>query len=83
MESFSSLLTRIGWASWGFQYRIAATAAFVLAALWISTLVVPAALRLLRPLVFLISVALAVVALFPEIGCAVGLSDALGALCRR
>ena len=72
MESFSSLLTRIGWASWGFQYRIAAAAAFVLVTLWISTLIVPASLRLLRPLLLLASVALAVIALFPEIGCTVG-----------
>ena len=68
-EILGALAERIGWEAWGLPYRFGVALAIVLLAYWAGRALIPATFRLLRPVVFLIAVAVAVAALFPNVSC--------------
>jgi hypothetical protein len=71
------------WDAWTPEYRVLAIAVALALAYWGLRVVVPAVLRVLRP-VFIVAFLLgAVWALFPEATCSIGLISKLPVVCSR
>ena len=86
MEYFKELANRANlgnWDSWSMQYRVLAVVVGLLAAYVALRVMVPAALRVLRPAIFLAIVLLAVWALYPTENCSIEFLSKLPILCAR
>jgi hypothetical protein len=71
------------WDAWTPEYRVLAIAVALALAYWVLRVVVPAVLRILRP-VFIVAFLLgAVWVLFPEATCSIGLISKLPVVCSR
>jgi hypothetical protein len=71
------------WESWGTQYRLLAVALGLLAAYVSLRVMVPAVLRILRPLLFLAFALTALWALFPTEVCSIELLSKMPIHCMR
>ena len=71
------------WDSWSMQYRLLAVVVGLLAAYWGLRVMLPAVLRILRPVLFLVIVLAAVWALFPAETCSIEFLSRLPVLCAR
>lgn len=71
------------WDAWTPEYRILAIAVGLALAYWALRVAVPAALRVLRPVLFAAFVLAAVWALFPEATCSIELLSKLPTICAR
>jgi multisubunit Na+/H+ antiporter MnhE subunit len=69
------------WDSWSTQYRVLAVVVGLVVAYWALRVMVPAVLRVLRPILFLAIVLTAVWALFPAETCSIVLLSKLPVLC--
>lgn len=71
------------WDAWSPAYRVLAIAVGLAVAYWALRIVVPAVVRILRPVLFLVFVLAAVWALFPEATCSIELISKLPVICAR
>ena len=86
MEYLNKLLARAdlgAWDSWPVHYRVLAVVAAALLAYWLLRVVVPAFLRLARPVLLLLLVVAAVWAVFPKEMCSMEWASKLPVLCAR
>ena len=86
MEYLKKLLARTdlgAWDSWPVHYRVLAVVAAALLAYWLLRVVVPAFLRLARPVLLLLLVAAVVWAVFPDEMCSMRWASKLPVLCAR
>jgi len=86
VESVKELAARAhlgSWDSWSTQYRVFAVVVGLVVAYWALRAMVPAVLRILRPVLFLAIVLAAVWALFPAETCSIELLSRLPVLCAR
>ncbi|MFI5003126.1 MAG: hypothetical protein ACHQK9_24830, partial [Reyranellales bacterium] len=66
LEKLAARADLSDWDSWGVQYRVLAVVAVALLVYWALRVVVPAFLRLARPVLLLLLVVAAVWAAFPQ-----------------
>ena len=84
MEYVKELAARAhlgSWDSWSTQYRVLAVVVGLVVAYWALRVMVPAVLRVLRPILFLAIVLTAVWALFPAETCSIEFLSKLPVLC--
>jgi hypothetical protein len=72
-----------GWDSWSVQYRVLSVVAAALLVYWVLRIVVPAFLRLARPVLLLLLVLAAVWAAFPAEMCSMAWASKLPIICSR
>jgi hypothetical protein len=70
-----------GWDSWSVPYRVLAIVAAALLAYWLVRVVVPAAVRLARPVLLLLLAVVVVWAVFPNEMCSMSWASKLPVLC--
>ncbi len=86
MEYFNELMARANlgsWESWSAQYRVLAIIIGLMVAYWALRVMVPAVLRILWPVFFLVLVLGAVWALYPNETCSITFLSKLPVLCVR
>ena len=86
MEYFKELVARANlgtWDSWSMQYRVLAVIVALLLAYVVLRAILPVALRLLRPVLFLALVLIAVWVLYPSETCSIEFLSKLLILCAR
>jgi hypothetical protein len=71
------------WEAWSPEYRVLAVAVALAVAYWVLRFLVPAVLRIMKPVLFAVFVLGAVWALFPEATCSIELIARLPLLCSR
>lgn len=82
-ELLTTFADRSGWESWGLTTRIGVALGAVLLAYWAGRALIPATFRVLRPVIFLVAVAVAVAALFPKVSCQVAWIAQAAPFCAR
>ena len=86
MEYLKELAARANlanWNSWSTQYRVLAVVVGLVVAYWALRVMVPAVLRIVRPVLFLAIVLAAVWALFPAETCSIEFLSKLPVFCAR
>jgi hypothetical protein len=86
VEYLKKLVARVdlsGWDSWPVHYRVLAVVAAALLAYWLLRVVVPAFLRLARPVLLLLLIVAAVWAIFPNEMCSMEWASKLPVICAR
>ena len=71
------------WEAWSPEYRVLAIAVALVVAYCALRVVVPAVLRIMKPVLFAVFVLCAVWALFPEATCSIELISKLPLICSR
>jgi len=71
------------WEAWSPEYRILAIAVALALTYWVLRVVVPAVVRVLRPVLIAVFVLAAIWALFPEATCSIEVLSKLPVVCTR
>jgi len=71
------------WEAWSPEYRILAIAVALALTYWVLRVVVPAVVRVLRPVLIAVFVLAAIWALFPEATCSIEVLSKLPVVCAR
>ena len=71
------------WEAWSPEYRVLAIAVALALTYWVLRVVVPAVVRVLRPVLIAVFVLAAIWALFPEATCSIEVLSKLPVVCTR